>query len=684
MSEVLLRVENLKKYFRTVEGLARAVDGVSFEVRSNEIFALVGESGCGKSVTALSIMQLVPQPTGFIAGGRAYYRGQEITSLPEVGKRKIRGVEIAMIFQEPMTSLNPVFTVGNQIAEAFDQHRGIRGKSAKSATIEMLDLVGIPDPAQRFDEYPHQLSGGMKQRVMIAMALSCRPGLLIADEPTTALDVTIQAQILELITRLQQELGMAVLLITHDLGVVSNMADRVGVMYAGKMVELSDWQTLYRNPCHPYTIKLLESLPSRQKRGSVLQTMRGRVPKSTEYADGCRFLDRCSKGMDDCSIILPQSVDIEDDHAVACHLFNPGFSSTEPDNPEASARRSSGELSDSEAIPVVGTSDSQVTPLIQIKNVRVHFPIAKGIFKRTVGHVYAVDGVELTLDSGKTVALVGESGCGKTSLGKAILRLGVPVAGQVCYNNINLAELKRPEFLPYRKRIQIIFQDPYSSLNPRMMVGDIIQEGMNVHNIGTNSKERRERVKALMQRVGLSPDMADRYPHEFSGGQRQRIGIARCLAVEPEFIICDEATSALDVSVQAQILNLLQELQAELHLGYLFITHNLSVVEYLAAEVAVMYLGRIVERGRTEEIFDNPQHPYTRALLSAVPKVAPESEVEKIRLEGDVPSPISPPTGCHFHPRCPEVMAHCRETYPSVSVFTDTHACHCHLYHIDN
>ena len=319
-----------------------------------------------------------------------------------------------------------------------------------------------------------------------------------------------------------------------------------------------------------------------------------------------------------------------------------------------------------------------------MKDVRVHFPIVKGILKRTVGHVYAVDGVELTIGKGKTVALVGESGCGKTTLGKAILRLGVPVTGQVSYGTINLAELKRSQLHSYRKRLQIIFQDPYSSLNPRMMVGDIIQEGMNVHGIGLNAKDRKDRVKALMQRVGLSVDMVDRYPHEFSGGQRQRIGIARCLAVEPEFIICDEATSALDVSVQAQILNLLKELQRELNLSYLFITHNLTVVEYLADEVAVMYLGRIVEHGTVEEIFDNPKHPYTRALLSAVPQVDPETGIEKICLEGDVPSPTNPPIGCHFHPRCPEVMPDCHENYPRETAFTETHACRCHLYSISN
>ncbi|MBI1922701.1 dipeptide ABC transporter ATP-binding protein, partial [Candidatus Poribacteria bacterium] len=612
MTEPLLRVNNLKTYFRTAEGLAHAVDGVSFEMQRDEIFAIVGESGCGKSVTALSIIQLVPQPAGFIAGGEVYYKGQEITRLPEVEKRRIRGNEIAMIFQEPMTSLNPVFTIGYQLLEVIQRHQGIRGKSARDAAIEMLDLVGIPDPVKRFEEYPHQLSGGMKQRVMIAIALSCRPGLLIADEPTTALDVTIQTGILQLIKQLQQEFGMAVLLITHDLGVVSEMADRVAVMYAGKIVETSDWKTLYRNPRHPYTIKLLESLPSRQKRGDVLQTIKGRVPKATQYPDGCRFAERCPSVMSGCDTLLPPLIEIETGHHAACHLYNPNFHSVAAEQDEGreewkegrrlTERRKDGRKVTSQVSrftphPPTPLSTSlwrggqggearftqyaprasQGSPLIQVSNLRVHFPIVKGILKRTVGYVYAVDGVDVTIHKGKTLALVGESGCGKTTLGKAILRLGVPVVGEIRYDGVNLAQLSRSALHPYRRRLQIIFQDPYSSLNPRMMVGNIIQEGMITHGIGSTPKDREIRVRDLMQRVGLSPDMTDRYPHEFSGGQRQRIGIARCLAVNPEFIVCDEATSALDVSVQAQILNLLKELQREFNLTYLFITHNLSV-----------------------------------------------------------------------------------------------------------
>ena len=677
MQEALLSVQNLKTYFRTPDGLARAVDGISFDIAPNEIFALVGESGCGKSVTALSVIQLVAQPAGFIAGGAIYYKEQDITRLPEVEKRRIQGNDIAMVFQEPMTSLNPVFTIGYQISEAIRQHQDLRGTAARNAAVEMLDLVGIPEPAARYDEYPHQMSGGMKQRVMIAMALSCRPGLLIADEPTTALDVTIQAQILELIQRLQQELQMAVLLITHDLGVVANIADRVAVMYAGKIAEMGTWEQLYKTPQHPYTVKLLESTPARDKRGTQLHTIAGRVPKATAYNDGCRFADRCPKVMDGCETIPPTLHAVNgSEHNVACHLYNP-----EPPFNAVSTGAARLELeTDTDKIEDAPTQTAEAQSQLQVKNLCVHYPIQKGIFKRTVGYVYAVDDVTLDIPRGKTLALVGESGSGKTSFGKAILRLGVPVKGDLVYDGVNIATITRQHMHPYRKQMQIIFQDPYASLNPRMTIGAIIQEGMQAHGIGESVEERQNRVAELMQRVGLSPDMVTRYPHEFSGGQRQRIGIARCLAVDPEFIVCDEATSALDVSVQAQILNLLKSLQTDFNLTYLFITHNLSVVEYFADEVAVMYLGRIVERGTTEEIFDSPKHPYTRALLSAVPKMDPQTGVEKIRLEGDVPSPINRPSGCYFHPRCPEVMPICKDTYPDETNFTQTHSCNCYLY----
>lgn len=668
---LLLRVRNLKTCFRTAQGIAHAVDDVSFDIYKGEIFALVGESGSGKSVTALSTIQLIQKPAGFIAGGTIEYAGRDIVRLPEIEKRQLRGNDISMIFQEPMTSLNPVFTVGYQIAEVIQQHQNLSRAESHAQTIEMLDRVKIPEPELRFKEYPHQLSGGMKQRVMIAMALACRPGLLIADEPTTALDVTIQEQILALIRDLRKNNDTAVMLITHDLGIVAENADRIAVMYGGKIVEMADRHTLFNNPSHPYTVKLLQSLPTRQKQNETLLTIEGRVPRATEFPPGCRFADRCHMAMDICHSNDPDHISLTDNHQVACMLYDEQIMGRKvsPDEirepPPGRARQTDTTISES---------------LISVQNLRLWFPIKRGLLKKTVGNVHAVDGVDLCIPQGKTLALVGESGCGKTTLGKSIIQLIKPTDGTVKYQNAELTQLSKTALKPYRQKLQIVFQDPYGSLNPRMMIGEILTEGMEAHGIGESRRDRLEKAKTLLEQVGLAPEMIDRYPHEFSGGQRQRIGIARCLAVNPEFIVCDEPTSALDVSVQAQIINLLEKLQNDLNLTYLLITHDLSVVAYLADEVAVMYLGRIVERGTRDEIFNNPKHPYTRALLSAIPQIDPDSGVEKIQLAGDVPSPIHPPTGCHFHPRCPDRVESCDKLYPSKYAFSSTHTCHCYLY----
>ena len=669
--DTVLSVRNLKTHFRTPDGIARAVDGISFDIKRGETFALVGESGCGKSVTALSIMQLVQKPAGFTPQGVIEYKGTDILRIPEFQKREFRGNEISMIFQEPMTSLNPVMTVGAQIVEVIIRHQSVSHGEARRQAIEMIDRVKIPEAQQRFGEYPHQLSGGMKQRVMIAIALACRPGLLIADEPTTALDVTIQEQILSLIRDLREELGTAVLLITHDLGVVAENADRIGVMYAGRIVEEATREQLFRSPAHPYTAKLLQSLPSRQVEGQALQTIEGRVPAATQFPNGCRFADRCHKVIDGCRSWDPELIDVVEGHRAACIHY---------DSSQVTQILTPTDMIDSaDDRPRSDAPDSDRT-LVSIKDLRVWYPIKSGLFQRTVGHVRAVDGVDLDIAKGKTVALVGDSGCGKTSLGKSLLRLVEPTGGSVHFGNSDLTSLSRNDLKPFRSRLQIVFQDPFGSLNPRMMVGEILSEGMEVHGIGEDRQDRTERSADLLKRVGLSPDMVSRYPHEFSGGQRQRIVIARALSVDPEFIVCDEPTSALDVSVQAQIINLLEELQADLGLTYLLITHDLSVVEYIADEVAVMYLGKIVERGSREEIFSDPKHPYTRALLSAVPQTDPESELQKIKLPGDVPSPISPPEGCHFHPRCLERLSHCSDAYPEETAFSTEHACSCYLH----
>ncbi len=609
MAQPLLTVSGLKTYFRTPEGTARAVDGLSFHILPGETYALVGESGCGKSVTALSIMGLVPAPTGFAAGGSIHFKGQNLLALPEVEKRRVRGNLISMVFQEPMTSLNPVFTAGSQIKEALTLHQRHTQAQAREAAITLLRQVRIPDPERVYAGYPHQLSGGMRQRVMIAMALACRPELLIADEPTTALDVTIQDQILTLISELQQELGMAVLLITHNLGIVQEMADRVGVMYAGKMAEESSPEVLFREPKHPYTVKLLESLPAESKRGRALSTIPGSVPSATRYLPGCRFADRCPAVMRGCAETLPRELDIASGHRVACHLHDSEFQGV-----RKAAAEPDGVLA---FLPV----RLQAEPLIQAAGIKVHFPVTGGLLKRTTGYVKAVDGVDLAIPRGAVQALVGESGCGKTTFGKALLRLLPLTAGAVKFQGADLAQLAPSDLRPHRRQMQMIFQDPYSSLNPRLTVQEIVEEGILVHQLASTAKERERLVYEMLDTVGLDADTAGRYPHEFSGGQRQRIGIARALVVRPSFVVCDEATSALDVSVQAQILNLLKKLQGDFNLTYLFITHDLSLVEYFADLVSVMYQGQIVEAGTVQEVFTSPRHPYTRTLLASVPRV---------------------------------------------------------------
>jgi len=662
----LMQISNLKTWLVNSAAPVRAVDGVSLTLERGETYALVGESGSGKSMTALSIMRLLPD-AGRIIAGEVMLDGQNLLALPEIAMRTVRGGRMAMIFQEPALSLNPVLTVGEQIEEVLHRHTRLRGNKAHERIIELLAAVGIPDAERRMREYPFQLSGGMTQRVMIAIALAGEPELLIADEPTTALDVTIQAQVLDLIRDLQKRTGMAILLITHDLGVVSQMAHKVAVMYAGQIVETAQAQEFFANPAHPYSRKLFASLPDATKRSGRLAVIKGAVPQLNREFRGCRFAERCEFAWDKCRTIDPDWSEASPGHAVRCHLYSEGREQV-----------AGATVAEGGAARVSVAAES--ADLLKVSNLKVHFPVHKGLFKRVVGQVKAVDGVTLEIKKGRTMALVGESGCGKTTVGKGILQLVPVTSGSVRYNGVDLTRLGRDELRSRRSQFQIIFQDPYSSLNPRMRVSDIIEEGMTALQITTSATERLQRVDRLLEQVGLSKEMRQRYPHEFSGGQRQRISIARALAVNPKLIICDEPTSALDVSVQAQILNLLKELQDKFGLAYLFITHNISVVEYLAHEVAVMYLGRIVETGTTEEVLNRPRHPYTRALLSAVPVIDRATRREIIRLQGDLPSPLNPPSGCHFHPRCPEVMPECRRAYPGESRFSNTHNAHCFLY----
>ena len=560
----LIRVKDLSVNFcidnrETVH----AVKGVSFDIPKGKTVGLVGESGSGKSVTALSMMRLIPEPPGHISNGQIFLDGQDILSLPESGLRKIRGNKISMIFQEPMSSLNPVFTVGNQISEALILHQGLSKKEAWEKSIDLLAQVEIKEPQERIKSYPHQLSGGQRQRVMIAMAIACSPDLLIADEPTTALDVTIQKQIMSLLRNLQKKYSMSILFITHNLGLIAEIADEVLVMYQGKIVEHKSTSDIFSQPEHPYTRGLIACRPTLDK--DCL-----RLPVMSDY------MNEDGKPLD-------------------------------PKEPEKKVVRN---LSNSEV-------------LLEVKNLKKYFPLKKNFFGTVQSWVRAVDDVSFTVKKGATLGLVGESGCGKTTLGRVILRLLPLTSGEVFYRNQNIMNLSWKEMKPLRKKMQVIFQDPYASLNPRMTIGSAIMEPMLIHKLGADKKERLKKAEALMDRVGLTSEMLQRYPHEFSGGQRQRICIARALAVQPEFIICDECVSALDVSIQAQIINLLLDLQEEMGLTYIFISHDMAVVKFISDDVCVMNKGKVVEYNSSVDIYARPQDDYTKKLLSAIPSGIP-------------------------------------------------------------
>ena len=676
MNAPLLSVTDLRTWIDSAAGTVRAIDGLDLELRRGETFALVGESGCGKSMTALSILRLLPEAAA-IMSGEAMLAAQakaapaapatDMFDLPERLMRDVRGRRIAMIFQEPATSLNPVLTVREQLMEVILRHGIATGEAAVARARALLDAVGIPDSTRRLGEYPFQLSGGLKQRVMIACALAAEPDILVADEPTTALDVTIQAQIVDLIKEIQHSRGMSVLLITHDLGVVAQMAHRVAVMYAGQIVEVGSREQFFAAPRHPYSRKLFAALPDASKRRAELEVIRGSVPPLTAEFRACRFLERCDHAVPACGASAPQLRDVGAGHQARCFLVEQGLLPTSRPGSTASA-----------SVPVAAPA-AGAEPLLSVEGLKVHFPIRKGLLKRTVGQVKAVDAVSLAIAPGRTLALVGESGCGKTTAGKAILQLLQPTAGSVRFDGAELVGMGAAALRARRAEFQIIFQDPYASLNPRMRVSDILAEGLQALAGEMADADRAARIVELLGQVGLPADAGSRYPHEFSGGQRQRIAIARALAVRPRLIVCDEPTSALDVSVQAQILNLLKRLQDELGIAYLFITHNIAVVEYLAHEVAVMYLGRIVEHGPAAQVLEAPRHPYTRALLGAVPRID-LSGAPAPRLAGELPSPVNPPAGCHFHPRCAEARPECRERYPEASRMPDGVSVACWLH----
>ena len=683
-SDNLIEVKNLHTHFFTDEGVVKAVDGVSFEIKRGKTLCVVGESGCGKSITARSILQVVDKP-GRIVDGEIIFRPEpdteiNITELSPRGKaiRDIRGKDITMIFQEPMTSFSPLYTIGNQIIEALTWHLPISKREARKATVEALDKVGIPRPSELIDAYTFELSGGMRQRAMIAMALVCEPKLLIADEPTTALDVTTQANILDLMRNLQDDMGMSMMFITHDLGVVAEIADEVVVMYLGIEVERGPVDAIFSDPKHPYTRALLRSIPKLSTRKKHrLNTIRGTVPHPLNRPQGCPFHLRCDFAVPGiCDMSVPTRTVLDDGRDVRCFLYS---------DPQMIATNDIGVIiSDDEQIQEE-TREISDNPLLEINSLKMHFPITKGFFNRTVGHVKAVDDVSFMIHEGETLGLVGESGCGKTTLGHTILRLYDPTSGHIYFDEnhngkVDLATLNNKELKPYHRDIRMIFQDPHSSLNPRLPVLEIIGESLKVNDLA-KGKELEERVRELLQRVGLRTEYIQRYPHAFSGGERQRIGIARALAPNPRLVVADEAVSALDVSVQAQILNLLKDLQQEFGLTYLFISHDLNVVAHISDRVAVMYVGKIVELASTEEIFENPQHPYTEALLSAVLKPDPSirKDNHRIRLEGDVADPANPPSGCAFHPRCRHARDRCKIDRPELRQSLEGHFVACHF-----
>ena len=588
MSNTLLAFKDLVTEFHTEGQVVKAVNGISFTLNKGETIGIVGESGSGKSVTSLSAMRLIPNPPGIISGGEIIFHKNDgstvdLLALSEEEIRAHRGNDLAMIFQEPMTSLNPVFTCGDQVMEAIMLHQNMTKAEAKSLTIKLFEEVQLPDPKRIFSTYPHQISGGQKQRVMIAMAMSCQPSVLIADEPTTALDVTVQKTILELMQKLQKEHDMGILFITHDLGVIAELADKVVVMYKGNIVEQGNVWDIFTNPQHPYTKGLLACRPPLDKRYTFLPTVSD-------------FMQ-----VDDSGNIIDNNISVEE--------FTKDLAIPDSDRKAKQEKLFAQE------------------PILKIQNLKTYFPIRNGFFGGITGHVKAVDDITFDVYPGETLGLVGESGCGKTTCGRTILRLEEPTEGQMIYKGQDIAKMNAEELRAFRKEVQIIFQDPYSSLNPRMTIGNAIMEPMQVHGILENDEQRKKRVEELLARVSLDPSHFYRYPHEFSGGQRQRIGIARALAVNPKFIICDESVSALDVSVQAQVLNLLNELKEEFGLTYIFISHDLSVVKYMSDRMVVMQAGKIEEMGDADQIYNKPGTPYTQKLIDAIP----EGKLEDIK-----------------------------------------------------
>jgi oligopeptide/dipeptide ABC transporter ATP-binding protein len=707
----VLDIENLSTHIQLSRSVVRAVGNISLHIDRGETLGLVGESGCGKSMTGLSIMRLLPNG-GRIVGGSIRLDGTDLAHLTNRQMRDVRGNDVAMVFQDSLTSLNPTKSVGDQIAEQVRRHQGANKAQARAKAAEALGTVGFPRAEERLGTYPHQLSGGQRQRVMIAMALSCQPKLLIADEPTTALDVTIQAQILGLLDDLRERLGMAVLLVTHDMGVVAGRADRVNVMYAGRIVETGTTSEIFRHMHHPYTQGLLGSIPLlTQDRNQRLFSIPGIPPDLTMPPPGCRFAPRCRRATEQCRVEEPTLTPAGGGHYFACwhpvdgpvshatglvahhaggNTQAPGATLAAPPEPAPGSRAAAPEAAASptgsgfpsfrrpgRASVLAGANSEN---LLVIDNVVREYPITAGVLQRRVASVKAVSGVSVTVGRGQTFGLVGESGCGKTTLGKVVVGLEKPDAGSVTLGGTDIFSIRHREMRRFRRDLQMIFQDPVASLDPRMRVGAVLREPMSVQGIGSR-REQDTVIAELLGEVGLPANSVERFPHEFSGGQRQRIGLARALTLNPQVIVADEPVSALDVSIRSQVLNLMKRVQEAHGLTYFVISHDLAVVKYMADRIGVMYLGKLVEVGSGEDIYLRPAHHYTAGLVATVPEPDPDKEKAKsgVGISGELPSPVDPPSGCRFRTRCPAAQQLCAEVEPPLRLFHPGHLAACHF-----